>query len=550
MMPSVCISWSERLLSLVALVTPLHFPPLWTNTMARNTYKVVPTLLNAYTNTPTPIPTPTPPSPLTWYTCGPTVYADSHLGHGWTYMHVDLVQRALSSLYGIETYHVRNVTDVDDKIRAAAGAGGVSIADVAETHLQSFEADMAALNIAPPSSSPRVTSSLPAIVSFVQSLLDKGAAYTGPDGSVLFDTHAFGPQYPNGFFASQVVGQESPSLGLDGTSSADFALWKASPDDPDAFDAPFGRGFPGWHVECSAMIAETLGSHVDVHAGGIDLKFPHHTNEIAQSLAAEGYPHDAPSSWASLFCHISHIHIDGAKMSKSLKNFISIRDALAAGISGNVFRLFCATHPRHAPCHIDPDLDLAFRESKAIESQILASLSSVLYAPDAPDSPHTNETSWNDSTIRQAWAHSVADNMDISRVFHDVRDRTSSSTLDVATASQILAGLDSLGFTYTDTLFNHPSLDAPARASINAHVQARFKLRSTLATKDEAALEAAAKTPQIQDLASEFGSSPPRTFSQGWALADAVRDHLHASYPIKVVDSTSHPLWHLDSKSL
>jgi cysteinyl-tRNA synthetase len=318
--------------------------------------------------------------PITWYSCGPTVYDSAHLGHGRTYVCLDVMRRVTARLTGRPVLYAMGVTDVDDKIVARARERGVPFADLARRYEAEFWEDMAALGVAPPTVVTRVTDHIGPIVEYVRVILERGGGYVAPDGSgVYLDTQALGPHgygklMPSARHADDWAPAAAAAAGddADGADASplvplkrnrrDFALWKAakSADEP-SWPSPWGPGRPGWHIECSAMTDAVFGGRLDVHAGGVDLAFPHHCNEIAQCEAHAGYRHhgggadDGAAGWDSPWCrtflHTGHVHIAGAKMSKSLKNFITVRAMLAGGsgsggapVSPDAFRLFCLAH--------------------------------------------------------------------------------------------------------------------------------------------------------------------------------------------------------------
>jgi len=271
------------------------------------------------------------------YCCGVTVYDLCHLGHARSYIVWDVLRRYLIWL-GYQVTFVQNYTDIDDKILARAAAEGSSMEAVSERNIDAFVADMAALNILPATRMPRATRSLDAIRSLIGELEARGAAYS-VDGDVYFAVlkHRDYGKLSGRDLAEQ---QDNASGRVANVEEGrkhhpfDFALWKgAKPGEP-SFPSSWGPGRPGWHIECSAMVREELGTTIDIHLGGADLIFPHHENEIAQSEAASG------QELARWWLHNGMVNVDGEKMSKSLGNFTTIRALLQSGVSPMTLRLF------------------------------------------------------------------------------------------------------------------------------------------------------------------------------------------------------------------
>ena len=271
------------------------------------------------------------------YCCGVTVYDLCHLGHARSYIVWDVLRRYLI-WRGYAVTFVQNYTDIDDKILARAAAEGSSMEAVSERNIKAFVADMAALNILPADRMPRATRSLDAIRALIGELEAKGAAYS-VDGDVYFAVMKHtGYGKLSGRDLSE---QQDNAAGRVATAEEarkqhpfDFALWKGAKPDETSFPSPWGPGRPGWHIECSAMVREELGTTIDIHLGGADLIFPHHENEIAQSEAASG------QELARWWLHNGMVNVDGEKMSKSLGNFTTIRALLESGVSPMTLRLF------------------------------------------------------------------------------------------------------------------------------------------------------------------------------------------------------------------
>jgi cysteinyl-tRNA synthetase len=280
---------------------------------------------------------------LRMYACGPTVYDYGHIGNFRTFLQVDVLRRFLK-LTGTSVRHVMNITDVDDKIIRNAAAAGVPIGEYTAVYERAFFEDLEALRVERPEIMARATEHIPRMVELVQKLAAAGAAYQAEDGSWYFRLAAF-PEYGK-LSKKDLSGMEDGArVDLDEyekDSARDFALWKAAKPGETSWDTAIGRGRPGWHIECSAMAMEYLGESFDLHAGGEDLIFPHHENEIAQS---ESVTHQ---TFARHWMHVRFLLVDGRKMSKSEGNFYTLRDLLLKGYKASAIRLALISVPyRH-----------------------------------------------------------------------------------------------------------------------------------------------------------------------------------------------------------
>jgi len=285
--------------------------------------------------------TPLAPPKVSLYVCGMTVYDYCHIGHGRLFTVFDMVKRYLRS-HGYAVTYVRNITDIDDKIIRRAIENGESIEALTTRFIDAMREDEHALNILPPDIEPKATQFIPHIIAMIQTLMDKGIAYIASNGDVCYDVHRF-KQY--GKFSRQSLEKLRRGARIDllegKKDPLDFVLWKlAKPGEP-TWDSPWGKGRPGWHIECSAMSAACLGKSIDIHGGGLDLVFPHHQNEIAQSEAAFN------TTFVNNWMHVGHVQVDAEKMSKSLNNFSLIRD-VTAQFDNEIVRYFMlASHYRN-----------------------------------------------------------------------------------------------------------------------------------------------------------------------------------------------------------
>ncbi len=283
---------------------------------------------------------PRDPEHVRIYVCGPTVYDDAHIGNARPVVVFDLLVRLLRSLYPRVTY-VRNVTDVDDKINARAAAEQVTIRHLTTRTLARYQEDMTALNARAPDVEPRATEHVPQMIRMIRKLLGHGHAYVAA-GHVLFHVPSL-PRY--GRLAGGDRGAQRAGARVEVESykrdPADFILWKPSEADLPGWESPWGRGRPGWHIECSAMSRKYLGAEFDIHGGGIDLAFPHHENEIAQSCAA-----DPGTEFARYWMHNGYLLSEGEKMAKSLGNFRTVRELLGRHPGEALRLLLLLTHYR------------------------------------------------------------------------------------------------------------------------------------------------------------------------------------------------------------
>ena len=295
---------------------------------------------------------PIDPQDVRMYLCGPTVYDRAHLGNARPVVVFDVLYRLLRHVYGEDRVtYVRNFTDVDDKINASALARQQAgdprpleelIRERTEETIGWYHADMDALGALRPDHEPRATDYIPQMISMIEALIAKGHAYAA-EGHVLFDVRSF-PAYGrlSGRSVDDMIAGARVEVAPFKRDPMDFVLWKPSSDEEPGWESPWGRGRPGWHIECSAMSAALLGESFDIHGGGIDLQFPHHENEIAQSCCA--HPHE---DFARVWLHNEMLQVEGKKMSKSLGNFFTVRDLLDQGIPGEVIRyVFLMTHYR------------------------------------------------------------------------------------------------------------------------------------------------------------------------------------------------------------
>ena len=274
------------------------------------------------------------------YVCGMTVYDYCHLGHARVLVAFDVVYRFLKAR-GYDVTYVRNITDIDDKIIARANENNEDFLALTERFIDAMHEDERALGVLPPTFEPKATDNISQIIAMIETLIEKGHAYQGGTGDVYYDVSSF-PEYGklSGRKIEDLRAGERIAVDNAKRDPLDFVLWKpAKPDEP-SWDSPWGKGRPGWHIECSAMSMDLLGNHFDIHGGGHDLQFPHHENEIAQSEACSG------EHFANIWMHNGFIRIDDEKMSKSLGNFFTIRDVLKSYSAEAVRYFLLSSHYR------------------------------------------------------------------------------------------------------------------------------------------------------------------------------------------------------------
>ncbi len=322
------------------------------------------------------------PGQVRMYVCGMTIYDLCHVGHARMMMSFDVVQRWLKAS-GYAVTYVRNITDIDDKIIRRAVERGITIRQLTTEMAQAMHEDIAALGIEPPTHEPRATEYVPQMLSLIERLEQRGLAYRASNGDVNYAVRKFeGYGKLSGKSLDQLRAGERVAVDDGKQDPLDFVLWKAAKAEEPAdakYDSAYGAGRPGWHIECSAMSCSLLGEHFDIHGGGLDLQFPHHENEIAQSEGASGKP------FVNYWLHNGFVNVDNEKMSKSLGNFFTIRDVLQK-YDGETIRFFMLrTHYRSPFNYSDVGLD----DARAGLRRLYTALESLGEVPVAP-------VDWND----------------------------------------------------------------------------------------------------------------------------------------------------------
>jgi cysteinyl-tRNA synthetase len=385
---------------------------------------------------------PLDPGNVRIYSCGPTVYGPAHVGNFRSFLFADLLVRYLR-YKGVRVTWVMNLTDVDDKIIKGARAEGLSIGELSDRYARLFLSDMATLGVTMPDVLPRATAHIEPMVELIAKLLESGNAYRTDDGSVFFRIASW-PAYgrlarldPEGMRVGERV--EADEYGKDDVR--DFALWKGPKADEPSWDTAIGPGRPGWHIECSAMSMKYLGESFDIHTGGVDLVFPHHQDEIAQSEAATG------KTFVAYWLHCAHLQMGGQKMAKSTGNIARVGDVLGGGTSARALRLaLISAHYRAGLSFGDDSLVAASAAIDRLDA-LLAALAA--YRSECPDD--ATLPALLDGT-RAAFEAAMDDDLNISpalaAVFDLVRelnrriDARSLSTADAARSAEFMRDLD------------------------------------------------------------------------------------------------------------
>lgn len=369
-----------------------------------------------------------------FYSCGPTVYNYVHIGNLSAYLFVDLLKRYLK-YRGFAVLHVMNITDVDDKTIRDSQKEGKSLRDFTEFYTDEFFKDMQALNMLPSDILAKATEHIPEMVALVQKLMEKEFAYES-NGSIYFKISAFSDYGRLANLEAQDLKQNADGRlnvkdEYDKENANDFVLWKAwDESDGDVFwETAIGKGRPGWHIECSAMSMKYLGETLDLHVGGVDLVFPHHTNEIAQSEAATGKP------FSKYWMHNAHLMVEGKKMSKSLGNFFTLRDLLAKGAKPMLVRIeFLKSHYR-----AQANFSFAgMEEDKTIASKFINLLIDLDSVQDGK--PNDLDIEKMISEAREKFILAMDDDLNISLAFSGLFEFINSVNKQIKTLSQEQAG--------------------------------------------------------------------------------------------------------------
>jgi cysteinyl-tRNA synthetase len=429
------------------------------------------------------------------YSCGPTVYGPAHVGNFRSFLFADILVRYLR-WRGLRVTWVMNITDVDDKIIKGAAAAGVSFEELTDRWTERFLADAAALRMTTPDVLPRATQHIPEIVDLISRLEAAGHAYRTPDGSIFFRIESW-PSYGRlaRIDASQLrVGERVSADEYAKDDVRDFALWKAAKPGEPSWDTAIGPGRPGWHIECSAMSMRHLGESFDIHTGGVDLVFPHHEDEIAQSEAATGV------TFVRTWLHCAHLVLGGTKMAKSRGNIARVADLLAGGVAPRALRYALISVPYRTPLEYSEDSITAACAAVARLDTLDASLAAYRgEGPDDADLPTILDG------VREEFDAALADDLNVSAalavIFELTREMNrrlgarSFSSDDAYRARTLLRDLDRVLAVLPD--HRETALDADLAAILEARAAARRD--RDWATADRLRAELAARGVVVDD---------------------------------------------------
>jgi cysteinyl-tRNA synthetase len=455
------------------------------------------------------------------YLCGPTIYAPPHIGNLRTLFFADLLHRYLE-FRGYEVKFVMNFTDVDDKTIRGALRNGVPLAEYTEPFASHLFEDMAALGFEPADAYPRATAHIPQMIEIIQRLLERGLAYTAPDGSVYFDISAF-PDYGQLSHNDLEQGRRGERVAADEYEKGDardFALWKAAkPEDREVgavWDTPWGPGRPGWHIECSAMSMHLLGETFDIHCGGVDLIFPHHEDEIAQSEGATG------KTFVRYWLHGEFLQLEGEKMAKSVGNVFTLNDLLERGVHGSAIRYTFLT------ARYRSKLNFTWEALTASTEAVARLLAAWKRLREHPTVLHARPT--DDPRL-----HPVATR--VLGSFADAMDDDLNSPVALAALWELVrevnSRLDDLGAT--------PITEAEATAALDAFARIDHVLGLlSLADRESSVADAELSAWVDERIAERQAARAARDF----ATADRIRDQL-ASRNVLLEDTPTGPRWRI-----
>ena len=465
------------------------------------------------------------PGHVRMYVCGITVYDYLHVGHARSMIAFDVVRRYLRHR-GYRVTHVRNITDVDDKIIARAAENGEPVEALTERFIAAMNEDCAALGIERPEYEPRATRYLPEIVAMIGTLVDKGYGYVADDGDVLYAVGRFdGYGRLSGKRLADLRAGARVEVDPGKRDPLDFVLWKAAKPGEPAWDSPWGRGRPGWHIECSAMAVALLGTHFDIHGGGMDLKFPHHENEIAQSCAACGTP------FVNVWMHNGFVNVNTEKMSKSLGNFFTVREVLPR-LRPEVMRMFALASHYRGPINYS---DESLRQADAALERLYLALRSVpaagtpagagaMGAPVTPAAPRDAATRSFEAAMDDDFntPEALAVLQELARDLNVARGAG-----DAARAARLAAELRALG-AVLGILGCDPDAWLKTRPARPLDAGGPGREASTAAAGTAAGGAAAATQPDVAEIEALIAARAAARKARDFAESDRIRDLLAA----------------------
>ncbi len=442
------------------------------------------------------------PGKVGMYVCGMTVYDYCHIGHARVMVVFDTVVRYLR-YKGYEVTYVRNITDIDDKIINRANENGEDFTALTQRFIDAMHEDERALSVLPPDIEPKATHSIPDIIAMIEALISKGLAYIGRNGDVFYAVTKFNNYGQlSGKNLADLQAGERVDVDLAKNNPLDFVLWKmAKPDEP-AWESPWGAGRPGWHIECSAMSTCCLGNHFDIHGGGMDLQFPHHENEIAQSEGATG------EKFVNLWMHNGFVRVDNEKMSKSLGNFFTVREVLKQ-YQPEVVRFFILQSHYRSPLNYS---DEQLNDAKAGLTRLYTALRDVevIDAPLAGDYKNRFEQAMDDdfnTPVVLSLLFEIANELNTAK----------NQTKEAATASQLAGWVKLLGG-LLGILQNNP----------NDFLQGKIhhEVKALLVGEGSEVSGAAELIRGVSWIEEKILDRSEAKKSKNWALADQIRDEL------------------------
>ncbi|HWP01473.1 MAG TPA: cysteine--tRNA ligase [Methylococcus sp.] len=454
---------------------------------------------------------PIEPGRVRMYVCGMTVYDYCHLGHARVMVVFDMVVRYLRHL-GYRVTYVRNITDIDDKIIRRAAENGESVAALTARFIEAMHEDERALGVLPPDREPRATESIVAMIAMIRSLLERGYAYVGSNGDVFYSVSRF-PNYGrlSGKNLEELRAGERVEVDEAKRDPLDFVLWKrAKPGEP-CWDSPWGLGRPGWHIECSAMSTSCLGTHFDIHGGGMDLQFPHHENEIAQSEGATG------ERYVNYWMHNGFVRVNEEKMSKSLGNFFTVREVLAHYRPEAVRFFILNSHYRSPLNYSNDNLD----EAQAALTRLYMALRDVVPGEESPQ----------EAEYRRRFDAAMQDDFNtpeaIAVLFELAREVNRCKSTDSPRAARLAGALKNLG-----GVLGLLQSDAEAWLKGTVHLVSAPGMPSSAAAT-------VSPDAEIEDLVRQRQQARQ---AKNWAEADRIRDELKRKGVI-VEDTPAGPTW-------